>query len=179
VTNRGGHLVPEKEADGTYKVTQQDTISPAPRFFPEFTLASPKLKVPMAYPDKIIPVAVRAIQQREDPNRTLLNSVEISQAAIPLSTDKVDNSVWGVATWDDIDPKTDVLSIYIKGLTNAYRWVDKPAVFKVGDPPLTGRSFTQRRLKLNFWRPGDEFDEHEKEIRYGIPGEVDYEWVWR
>ena len=52
------------------------------------------------------------------------NSVEISGQPIPLSTATEDNSVWGVATWVDVDPRIDFFSIYINGLTNAYRWTD-------------------------------------------------------
>ena len=33
--------------------------------------------------------------------------------------------------------------------------------------------------KLNFWRPGDQYHAHEDQIRYGFPGGVDYEWVYR
>ncbi len=37
----------------------------------------------------------------------------------------------------------------------------------------------RKTLKLNFWRPGDQYFENEEEIRYGIPGRVDYEWIYR
>jgi hypothetical protein len=84
-----------------------------------------------------------------------------------------------VATWEDVDPESDFFSIYVQGLTNAYRWEDTAGAVQAGSPPGTGKKFVQRTLKLNFWRPGDEFDLNEREIRYGAPGEVDYEWVWR
>ncbi len=38
---------------------------------------------------------------------------------------------------------------------------------------------TEKTLVLNFWRPGDEFVEDQRVIRYGIPGQVDYSWVYR
>ena len=56
---------------------------------------------------------------------------------------------------------------------------DDLASFKVGHPPATGRKFLQKTLQINFWRPSDHYHEHEGEIRYGIPGEVDYRWVYR
>jgi hypothetical protein len=31
---------------------------------------------------------------------------------------------------------------------------------------------------LNFWRPGDEYKQ-DQAIRFGIPGKVDYSWVYR
>lgn len=209
VKNNGGHLKPkQREADetvsiegaagaaeqitlpkGTWGVEPVDKVAmainaeakelEALKFMPVFMLESFRIKSPKAYTDHIIPMAVPEIQKREDPNRKLLNSVEMAKTTIPLSTDRIDRSVWGVVTWEDIDPTTDYFSIYIQGLTNAYKWTDDKAEVKAGTPPATGRKFTQRTLKLNFWRPADEFLQNEKEIRFGIPGEVDYDWVWR
>jgi hypothetical protein len=34
-------------------------------------------------------------------------------------------------------------------------------------------------LELNFWRPGDEFNETEGRTRVGIPGKPEYQWVLR
>src|SRR5690606_1259012 len=97
--------------------------------------------------------------------------------------------VWGVAMWEDIDPNIDFFSIYVGGLTNAYDWADPPGAFQAGDPPGKGRRFTQKMLQLNFWRPGDEHLEHEREIRFGVaPGRADlygvgdgvaYRWVYQ
>ena len=147
------------------------------RFFPQFVLEAPEYH--KAYLDRVIPLAIPAIQQKEDANRKLLNSVEVGSKLIPLSNDLVDRSVWGVATWEDIDPRVDFFSVYVQGLSNAYHWVDPPAAFKSGDPPGTGRVLTQKTLMLNFWRPGDEYVEDQRIIRYGVPGKVDYSWVYR
>jgi len=174
VKNTGGHLSPIKAKDGEYTT---ETFSQDVRFFPQFVIEAPDYK--KEYLDRLIPVAVEAIQQREDPNRKLLNSVEISTQPIPTSTDRVDRSVWGVATWEDLDPRIDAFSVYVRGLTNAYRWRDKPGGFKKGDPPGTGRVLTHKTLVLNFWRPGDEFVEDKRIIRFGAPGKVDYTWVYR
>lgn len=208
VKNNGGHLRPrQREADETVSIEAQigslETTIPkttfdfervdkvvlpidptatereAIKFFPLFVLEAHKLPTPKAYIDHLIPVAVPEIQRREDPKRKLLDTVEMARTAIPLSTDRIDRSVWGVVTWEDIDPRTDFFSVYVQGLTNAYQWEDDPAAIQPGSPPGTGRKFVQRTLKLNFWRPGDEFDENEREIRYGTADGVDYEWVWR
>ena len=87
------------------------------------------------------------------------------------------------------DPESDFISVYVTGLTNAYRWKDAPESFAAGDPPGKGRVFTRKTLQLNFWRPGDEYDENEQEIRFGVPqgqarfydsGEgVAYRWTFR
>ena len=142
-----------------------------------------------AYLDRLIPTAIEPIRQREDPNRRLLNSVEMARTPVPPSTDQIDRSVWGVATWTDVDPRNDFLSINDQGRTNANRWVDPPGAYQAGDPPGKGRQFTRKTLQLNFWRPGDPLLEHEREIRYGVPkGQaaaygvdegVDYTWVYR
>ena len=109
---------------------------------------------------------------------------------------KVGETLWGIAAWEDIDPKTFRFSIYVVGLTNAYKWkeTEKPGALKPDDPIGKGRKLYRKTLKLNFWRPGDRYLEHEGEIRYGVPEEflpktpdgrpkipegLDYEWVYR
>ena len=174
VKNTGGHLKPTVQPDGTYVVSR---VNHPVRCMPLFVLESQEYK--KAYPDRIIPAAVLAIQRKEDPNRRLLNSAEISSRPIGVSTSKVDQSVWGVATWEGIDPRVDFFSVCIEGLTNAYKWADKPDAFKPGDLPGTGRVLMQKMLLLNFWRPGEEYLESERIIRYGIPGKVDYSWIYR
>ena len=108
---------------------------------------------------------------RRSESQTARTRCSLGKLAIPLSTATSDQSVWGVATWVDIDPRIDFFSIYISGLTNAYRWTDPPGAFKAGDPPATGRKFTHKTLQLNFWRPGDEFRLLEDEIMLGAPAD--------
>jgi hypothetical protein len=146
-------------------------------FLPEFTLET-KGKNPKVYPSKLIPLAVPLIRRREDPNRALYNPIEAS-GEIPPSTPEADNSVWGVVTWDDIDPNTNQFSVFVRGLSTAYTWEDPEGAYKAGDPPGSGRVLKRKTLQLNFWRPGDAFYEHEAEIRYGTPGDVDYRWIYR
>ena len=174
VKNTGGNLQPVKQEDGTYTIGSVDRDV---RFFPQFVLEAHEYK--KAYLDRIIPVAIPAIQQKEDPRRKLLNSVEISSKPIPVSSELVDRSVWGVVTWEDIDPRVDFFSIYVQGLSNAYQWIDSPEGFKKGDAPGKGRVLLEKTLVLNFWRPGDEYVEDQRIIRYGVPGKVDYSWVYR
>jgi hypothetical protein len=174
VKNTGAHLKPTKQEDGTFAIQPADREV---RFFPQFVLESHEFQ--KAYLDRIMPAAVAAIQQKEDPNRKLLNSVEIGSKLVPLSTGLLDKSVWGVATWTGVDPRIDYFSVFVEGLTNAYRWDDAESGFKPGDPPTSGRRFEQKNLMLNFWRPGDEYTEDQRTIHYGIPGKVDYSWVYR
>ena len=168
------------------------------RFFPRFVLESEEYD--KAYLDRVIPAAIPVIQMREDRRRKLLSTVEISSRRIPLSKGREDNSVWGVATWVDVDARMDAFSIYIEGLTNAYRWQDRNKTVRPLDRPKIvlrdsedkpirkplrkERVIRRKTLRLRFWRPGDEFYQNEREIRYGAPpsedkGTLDYEWVWR
>jgi len=174
VTNRGQHLHSKRTEDGTFEIAHVDSDI---RFIPEFVLESQEYK--KSYLDRLIPVAIEEIRRKEDPHRRIYDSVEISALKIPVSSDGLDRSVWGVATWEDVDSRIDYFSISIQGLSSAYRWTDQPAEFHPGDPPGKGRVLTEKTLVLNFWRPGDEFAEDQRVIRYGMPGKVDYTWVYR
>ena len=104
---------------------------------------------------------------------------------IPVSTPEDDRSVWGVVTWEDVDPRIDFFTVDVKGLSSAYRWEDPEGAFKAGDKPATGRKLTQKTLQLNFWRPGDEFTADEQPVYLGHDpknseaGKVDYQWIFR
>jgi hypothetical protein len=166
VTNAGQTMHPVRQEDGSYKV---EVVAKDVKFVPEFLLRSHEYGT--LYADKVIPVAIGPIQLREDPSRRLNNTAEM------LREIKVGETVWGVATWENIDPRIDRFSVYVKGLTNAYRWEDSQTAYKKGDP-LSGRKIGVKTLKVNFWRPGDEYMPHEGEIRLGIPGQPDYDWVY-
>lgn len=168
VTNPGKALHPVQDENGTYKIERVDKPI---RFVPEFLLESHEFN--KTYPDRYIPTALGPIRSREDASREFLSTVDAVREV------QVGETIWGVAMWEDVDPRIDRFSIYVHGLTNAYKWQDEAGKFKPGDSIGTGRRLARKTLKLNFWRPGDEFFEHEGEIRYGIPGEVDYEWVYR
>jgi len=168
------------------------------RFFPHFVLHSTEYN--KEYLDRVVPAALGPIQAREFPGRpdqVLYNSLNISQVPIAKSDDKTDSSVWGVATWTDIDPRIDYFVVYVQGLTNAYKFVDRPGAYQAGNAPATGRQLLKKTLQLNFWRPGDTVDPNEEEIHfgcrldpdsaeqqkilkeYGIDKPVDYVWVYR
>jgi hypothetical protein len=165
------------------------------QFMPHFVLEAQDRtatgeQVDKAYLDRVIPAAVEVIRQREmRGDIPLLNSIEMAEQPIPVSDGRVDRGVWGVATWEDVDPRIDFFSVFVGGLSNAYRWSDDPASARPGMMPGAGRSFSRKFLQLNFWVPGDEFLEDEREIRYGVPpGKADlygveegvaYRWVYR
>lgn len=171
VTHSGKVLHPEPAQNGSYDVQQ---VEQAVQFVPEFVLDCPRLN--KRYADRVIPLAFQKIAQREDPNQRFYNTVEMVRELKP------GESVWGIATWEDIDPRVDRFSVYVYGLTNAYRWVDAEPV-QPNDKLGKGRTLYRKALQLNFWRPGDEFDrrptEVEAEIRFGWPDKPAYQWVFR
>jgi hypothetical protein len=184
VTNTGKVMHPVQNEKLPYDTVEKrelfkiETVDQPVRFTPEFLLEGHQHMAENKgftkfYPDRVIPVAMEAIRKREDPNRKFLTTVEMCRDIA------VGESFWGAATWEDTDPRIVRFSVYVFGLTNAFRWKDDPAEVKPGDPPLKGRKLYKKALKLNFWRPGDQYYEHEEEIRYGIPGGVDYEWVYK
>ena len=186
VTNLGKTMHPVEQADGTYQV---EFVDEPIRFIPVFSMEvhrrldenSPdtgfrKVNKPMV--DRLIPVALEPIRMREDRNRPFLTPRK-SCAQIA-----VEKTVWGIVTWEDVDPRMKWFSIYVEGLTNAYRWKDVRGEFTGHDIGKAegigkGRRLERKILKLNFWRPGDEYSPNEKQIRYGAPDKVDYEWIYR
>lgn len=184
VTNTGKVMHPVDDANLPYETFEKKqlfevkSVDRSVRFSPEFLLQGYQhmkedVGFTKVYPDRVIPVAMAAIRLREDPNRRFLNSVEMCREIA------VGQTVWGIATWEDIDPRIVRFAVYVSGLTNAYRWKDEPGEFKQGDPLGKGRKLYRKTLQINFWRPADPYFEREDEIRYGIPGGVDYQWVYR
>ncbi len=173
---------PKAEAEGA---AANNALPKAVKFLPRFMLFSDQTtksrdgrEIPKAYADRLIPVAMDPIRLREDPRRKLLDSVEISEKLIPMSTETEDHPVWGVATWEDIDPKTCWFTVYVQGLTNSYKI--EPITEKDAEGKETKRwQYLRKTLVLNFWRPGDEYDETDREIRFGGPGKVEHTWEFK
>ncbi len=135
------------------------------RFVPRFMLHD--REEDLYYKDRLIPVAMDPIRKKEDPKRKFLNSIQMSEAEIPPSTDG-EVKVWGVVTWEDVDTRCDRFSVLVQGLTNAYKAEDENGK----------RTYFRKTLQLNFWRPGDEFFGDQREIRFGDPQDIDYKWVY-
>jgi len=182
VRNNGNHWKPKEVVQATVEgiehtvftkeLTNEAEVFGRPstslRFFPKFVLRSIEQKV--EYNDRVIPTALEPIRRREFPgsNQQLYDSLTISEVPIELSDETHDRSVWGVVTFEDVDAGMDYFSLFVHGLTNAYKYEDPAGAFKAGDPPGTGRKLLHKTLQLNFWRPGDRIDQSEDEIRFGV-----------
>ncbi len=160
------------------------------RFFPLVVLSD--LESKQEFTDRIIPAAKQLIKTREKISAPLHDSVEITSVPIPRSSDPAAEGVWGVLTWEDVDPSIDFLSLYVYGLTNAFQQESKVAAAPGKRPVLI-----KKALQLNFYRPGDEVLQTEDRIRFGVPAftddqeqayvleqyglekRVDYRWIFR
>ncbi len=138
------------------------------RLFPSFVLQASIIDpvsgdpVRKEYLDRVMPYVTKQIQQAEDPAIELLNTVQISADPLYRKGDEkyaVGREVWGVAVWEDVDPRADYVSLQIQGLTNAFEI----------EQGTEGKDFAFKTLQLNFYRPGDSIDEAQDRITYGIP----------
>ncbi len=112
------------------------------------------------YRDQIRPEILKEIQYLEDPNLPLLDTVQMMNTDLPAIKSPTDPGVWGIAIWGDVDPKIDYVSVYVSGLTNAYR-MDRSEDGEI--------SFRRKTLQLNFWRPGDAVAQERDRVDFGIP----------
>jgi len=118
------------------------------------------------YKPVVDPSVIAAIRQEEDPATELLTSVAIMKKSLPMVSEKSKfGGLWGVTVWENVDPRIDFVSVYVNGLTNAYRL----------KPKADGEWETvQKTLQLNFWRPGDAINQSGDVVDYGIPMTEDY-----
>ena len=175
VKNVGGRRLVTAPADGAAeKVARRTEAFEAPiRFLPHFVLESLEpvedgegLSSYRGYLDRLVPSAMEAIRKREDPKRRFLDSVEMSATDMQPGEER-----WGVAIWEDIDPRIDFFSIYVRGLTNAIRWRQRPgSVIKPADPPGAHIEEALESLRLDFWRPGDDRTVTDVEMGIGFAG---------
>jgi len=134
-------------------------------FVPEFTLVTDDTAPKISYIDRVMPAAQPAINDRE--RGTYLNSIEVVgpvPPVVPYDTLGADE-IQGVAMWRGIDPAADRLTLYMTGFSNGY------VVKKAPD----GTDMVWRKTLIQkFWRPGDEIDQDEREIKFFGDPEWDY-----
>lgn len=154
----------------TYDKPPENTLDPEvitpPLFVPEFTLVTTDTEVPEIYQDQVIPEALAAIRKRE--KGKYLDSVNVVGPIPPAgelgAADR--EGIWGVAMWRGIDTKADNYTVYMTGFSNGIQKTEGPD----GQPVIKTKTIEQK-----YWRPGDEFDLNEPEIRRkGIA-----QWIYR
>jgi hypothetical protein len=146
-----------------YKVTNR---TGKPRIFvPDFIMVNEQGE---NFHDNVIPQAVPVIQTREDATIPLLGAVNIMGIIPPSTKPDVDDSVYGVATWDKWDPKSDRFSIFVRGLSDGQKEIPSP-------DGKTRAVVKYKTLRIDFIRRGDQHDLNEKEIYLTDPP---YEWVY-
>ena len=132
-------------------------------FVPQFTLMTDTKK---RYEESVLPKAVAVIQAREDQSIKLLGAVDVAGVIPPSTKTGVDDTVFGVAMWDGVDPHADRLQIYVRGLSDGYQETQgadgKPVV-------------KYKTLRIDLIRRGDARNLDEKEIQLNDPP---YEWIY-
>lgn len=169
VKNTGGRRIKE-DADG--KRVSEKFEQPI-RFLPQFVLETREalteaegLASFRSYLDRLVPTAMGEIERRERPPGKLFDSAAISAEPLAPGEER-----WGVAVWEDVDPRIDFFSIYVRGLTNALRWRPRPAAEVPADAPPGGyEEQTLESLRLDFWRPGDEEHDLDDQMSIGFAG---------
>jgi hypothetical protein len=137
-------------------------------FMPYFTLRSHVFA--KEYLDLVIPAATDDIAAVEKVGAPILNSIEMANTKLMREDAETGKGVWGVVVWEDVDPRTNFFSIYIQGLTNAYRYNDTASSdLSINDPIASGRELEVKTLQLNFYRPGDTVDLVQDTVYYGLP----------
>jgi hypothetical protein len=160
-------------ADGDATRPRSETVQQPVRFLPHFVLESVEglskqegALAFRAYLDRVVPGAVAAIREREDTRLDLHDSARMSERDLTPGEER-----WGVAVWEDVDPRIDFFSVYVRGLTNAIRWRPRAdATFAADSVPVAGEEHVLESLRLDFWRPGDDATSLDDEMSVGHAG---------
>ena len=147
VKNNGGQRTPVRSRRhlGLEKTSEPVTFSP------QFVLESSEYK--KAYLDRLVPVAIPAIQQKEDPTGGSCSTASRLPPSRFRSAPSGLTTASG-ASWqpgEDLDPAHRLFFTLRPGADQRLQWVDPPgAKVKPTDPPGTGSTITQKTLVLNF-----------------------------
>ncbi len=173
IRNIGNHLshkqVSNDDGSKEWKIEKADQISTdakADVFQAHFVLEgwSQNLRTrtyqKKAYLDRYLPTVVKQIEAYDKTEGKLHDSIAISKMKIPVEKGDDAKGVWGVAVWEDVDPKMNYIQVYVRGLTNA---------FKVEEKLDGSKIYEHKTLQLNFWRKDDEFELSSENIAKGIP----------
>ena len=134
-------------------------------FVPEFTLVTDDNGEQLSYTDTVMPAAQPVINKRE--RGEYKNSIDVVGPLPPAVPEgKAGTEIMGVATWRRVDPKADRFRIFMTGFSNGY---------EVTKGPNDEEIVLRKTLVQEYWRPGDEFQQDEREIR----ATGDPKWIYR
>ncbi|HET6423064.1 MAG TPA: hypothetical protein VFG20_05235 [Planctomycetaceae bacterium] len=151
-------------------VNELDAPVIPPQFIPVFTIVTTDTEEPKVYQDQVLPEAVAAINQREKTSykSTVGVVTDLPAAAEPGSPDQ--KVIQGIATWTNLDPAADHYTVYLTGFSNGFRKVPGP----------DGAEVVQwKTIQMKYWRPGDELNQREPEIRLQTDAATQPVWIYR
>jgi len=144
-----------------------EDAQPQELFLPELTLVTDDNNKLVIYDDVVLPEVQAEIAKRERLDQPLLNTVQLVGSILPIAAEgEPEKVLYGVAIWRGVDPKTDFFRVFLTGFSNGYQLAKGPD----GKPLLLRKTIVQE-----FWRPGDEFEQEEVEIRF----KGDARWIYR
>lgn len=151
-------------------VNELDAPIIPPQFVPTFTLVTSDAEEPKVYSDQVLPEAIAAINQREKTSykSTVAVVTDLPTATEPGSPDQ--KVIQGIATWTNLDPTADRYTVFLTGFSNGFRKVPGP----------DGAEVVQwKTIQMKYWRPGDEFNQREPEIRLQTDAANQPLWIYR
>jgi hypothetical protein len=151
--------------EGNPPVNELDPPVLPPKFVPAFTLMTTDTPEPQLFEDKVLPEALAVIARRERlPLQSSVSAVQtVAPAAEPGSANE--QVIYGVATFVDVDPEADRYTVFMTGFSNGIRKIDAPDGSK---------AIQNKTIITKYWRPGDQFDQREPEIRLDGDPRWDY-----
>lgn len=154
-----------KESPNELPPADRDLANRTAVFVPEFTLVTDDNAKQKRYIDRVIPAAQPMINERE--RGEYKNSVEIvGPLPPPAKEGERGTEIRGVAMWRGVDPTADRFRIFMTGFSNGY---------EVKKGPQGEEIVLRKTLVQEYWRPGDELQQDEREIR--VQG--DPKWIYR
>lgn len=151
-------------------VNELDAPVIPPQFIPVVTIMTTDSDEPKVYQDQVLPEAIAAINLREKTSYKSTVSVvtDLPAATEPGSPDQ--KVIQGIATWTNLDPAADRYTVYLTGFSNGFRKVPGP----------DGAEVVQwKTIQMKYWRPGDELNQREPEIRLLTDAANQPIWIYR
>ncbi|MEZ6058777.1 MAG: hypothetical protein R3C19_00275 [Planctomycetaceae bacterium] len=141
-----------------------DPVQAQPVLLPRFILQTTDEGSQAAYADEVNLEVQQSVLRREfrqdAAGLPLLNSVQAVRTfpePVPVDAENpLENALYGVAVWRNVDPETDYFTVTMTGFSNAYR---------ISTSETGERVVEEKAIVQKFGRPGDRFLQDEAEFR--------------